>query len=120
MEILELKNQNNMEQIGLKTNHPPIKWYNHPNFPLIPIWDTRPEDEYNTSSWSFSWLFIKLWTLDSFEFEVAFNFDPTHWGIGVTAIVPYLRIVLCIPFPQKFHIWWWKNMCRRPNKNKDY
>lgn len=105
-----------MEDCVLKSDHPPRRWYNNLNFPLVPIWTTRPADEYNTFSWSFTWLFIKLWSLDSFQFELAFNFDPTHWGVGVTAIVPYLRIVLCIPFPQKFQMWWWKYTYREVKK----
>lgn len=109
-----------MEDCKPKSNHPPIRWYNNPNFPLIPIWWTRPADEYNTSSWSFSWLFIKLWSLDSFQFELAFNFDPTHWGLGVTAIVPYIRIVVCIPFPLRVHMWWFKYLHRSVKKTHHY
>jgi hypothetical protein len=46
---------------------------------------------------SFHWLFFRIWTRDSFDFELALVFDPSHWGIGITALLPYLRFVCTIP-----------------------
>lgn len=91
-------------------------WYNNPKFPLIPEFTSNKGNEYNTSRWSFQWLFIKLWIIDSFQFELAFNIDPTHWGIGITAMVPYLRIVLCIPVPYEVELWVMKHLWRHPKK----
>jgi hypothetical protein len=93
-------------------------WYNNEIFPLIPIYRPKKSDEHNTAGFSFSWLFIKIWSLDAFGFELAVNVDG-HWGIGVTAILPYLRVVLCIPCPQRLGMWVQRNLWRRP-KNSRY
>jgi len=42
-----------------------------------------------------------MWTLDHIDFECAIVFSD-HWGVGVTAILPYLRIAICIPIPEGF------------------
>lgn len=86
------------------TNHKPRKWYNSYTFPLIPVFEHRPANEHNTASYSFNWLFIKLWTLDSFEFEIGVVVSG-HWGIGVLGILPYLRWVIAIPLPEKISMW---------------
>ena len=94
----------------------PRKWYNNYSFPLVPTLDIKKANEYNTSGFTFHWLFLKLWSLDSFGFEIAFEID-THWGIGFVAIVPYLRIVLCIPCPNKWQLWVYRNLHRTPPKS---
>lgn len=90
------------------------KWYRNENFPVIPILRTKKADQYNTKSFSFCWLFIKVWSRDSFDFELAVVLNPTHWGIGVTALLPYLRIVVAIPFPGSWQIWCQRNLWRKP------
>lgn len=42
-------------------------WYNYYRFPLVPQFSVKKGNEYNTDGFSFSWLFIKLWSLDSFQ-----------------------------------------------------
>ncbi len=79
------------------------KWYSTYRFPLIPVYTYRKGDKYNTKSLSFRWLFFTFWTLDSFQFELSFVID-THWGIGITGILPYFRWTLCIPCPEKLGI----------------
>lgn len=81
------------------------KWYNNYDFSLVPILEIKEENEHNTAGFRFYWLFIKLWTLDTFSFELALNFSE-HWGLGITAIIPYLRIVLCIPSPNFMRKFW--------------
>lgn len=89
------------------------RWYNNYQFPIIPQLKTKPADRHNTARFSFSWLFIKIWSLDSFSFEVAFNISE-HWGIGFTFLLPYLRIVLCIPFPESLASYIQQKIWRRP------
>ncbi len=80
------------------------KWYNRNIFPLVPVVNIRKEDKYNTSGFTFRWLIFTFWSLDQFTFEVSFNIS-THWGIGVSGILPYLRWVIAIPCPERFGIW---------------
>jgi hypothetical protein len=88
------------------------KWYNLERFPLVPKLSKDAATEYSTSGFSFRWLFFKIWSRDAFDFEIAFTIDPTHWGIGFTALLPYLRVVVCVPFPVKIGIWFQRNTWR--------
>lgn len=103
-----------MENIGTEFNFN-RRWYNNENFPLIPFIRIRKADQYNTRSFYFSWLFIKFWTLDSFSFEFSFVISE-HWGIAFPIIIPYLRIVIGIPFPSKFSYWIQRNLWRKPKQ----
>lgn len=103
-----------MDNVKQSENFKQRKWYNGHTFPLVPVLTTRKADEHNTFHFSFHWLFFKVWSLDSFDFEVALVFDLCHWGVGLTAILPYLRIVVAIPPPEKLSTWWQNNMWRRP------
>jgi hypothetical protein len=89
------------------------KWYKNHKFPLVPLFNYTRKEKHNTSGWDFEWLFLKLWTRNSFDFELAFVIDPTHWGIGITALVPYLRIVFTIPPTEKIASWFIKNTWRK-------
>lgn len=80
------------------------KWYNKNIFPLVPNITIKNEDEHNTSGFTFRWLFFRFWSLDNFQFELSLNID-THWGIGITFLLPYLRGVISIPCPERFGIW---------------
>lgn len=91
------------------------QWYRNWKFPLIPIMKIIEPDQYNTWWFSFKWLFLTIWSLDSPSFEIAIV-ASTHWGIGVTAIVPYTRIVLCIPCPMFVENFIHKYFYRKPNK----
>lgn len=106
-----------MSELECKTDQIPRKWYNSYEFPLIPVITKKKGDEWNTSSWSFNWLFIRLWTLDAFEFEIGIVID-THWGIGVIGILPYLRWVVAIPAPYSIQRWTQTNLWRKPKKLK--
>lgn len=102
-----------------KTDFRKPKWYRSPKFPLLPILNIKKSDHHNTSSASFHWLFFKYWTLDIFAFELAFVCD-THWGFGITAILPYSRIVICIPCPSKLAFRIDKVLNRHPEVFKEY
>ena len=93
------------------------KWYRRQIFPLVPIIETREADEYNTYRFSFKWLFITIWSLDSFEFEITAVVDD-HWGIGFIGILPYIRWVFTIPCPVKLGMWMQKNLWRKPKQPK--
>jgi hypothetical protein len=92
--------------------HPP-KWYRNPKFSLLPILTIKPANEHNTAEFSFDWLFLRLWTLDAFGFELAIVAD-SHWGIGVNGILPYVRWVCCIPCPERLGMWLQTTLWRRP------
>jgi hypothetical protein len=92
------------------------KWYNSYKFPLIPVIETHKPNQYNTWRIHFNWLFIRFWTLDSFQFELAFV-ASSHWGIGIIGIFPYLRWTLTIPCPWQFELWLSKNLDRKPKED---
>ncbi|OIN55870.1 hypothetical protein [Arsenicibacter rosenii] len=91
----------------------PLRWYNHQAFPLVPQLEFKPEDKHNTAGFSFSWLFFRIWTLDSFGFELSIICD-WQWGLGLIGILPYLRWALTIPIPMKWSIWVQRNLWRKP------
>lgn len=90
----------------------PRKWYTNDKFPLVPVLTIRQANEHNTKSFSLGWLFFRVWTLDSFSFEVAFVISE-HWGIGFNGILPYLRWVVAIPLPFNFGMWVQRNLWRK-------
>lgn len=94
------------------------KWWNKSIFPLIPVIEYKKKDKYNTSFISLRWLFFTFWTLDSASVEVAFTID-THWGVGVTFLLPYLRGAVTIPCPNKLGSWWYKNTARKSENEKN-
>jgi hypothetical protein len=81
---------------------------------LLPKLTFEKESYSNTSNFYFSWLFIEVWSLDTFQIEISFVFDPTQHGIGFTFMFPYLRVVTCIPFTtkfaKKFFLWTARNL----------
>jgi len=83
--------------------HKKEKWYNKYQFPLIPSFTVKKADEHNTKWFEFRWLIFHFWSLDSVRFEIALTID-THWGIGFTFLLPYLRGVIAIPCPYKFAV----------------
>jgi len=97
----------------VKCNHVSQAWYKHHKFPLLPLFEHKEVDQWNTSSFFFRWLFIKVWSRDAFDFEIAFGVGG-HWGIGFTALIPYLRIVCCIPCPDSWATWMQNNLWRKP------
>ena len=103
--------------VPIKTNVHIEKWYTMEKFPLIPIIFYRKPDKYNTAQYQFLWLFFKFWSMDSFSFEFSFVFD-SHWGLGITAMVPYLRIIACIPMPFKIQMWIYMYLNRKPSSVK--
>ena len=90
------------------------KWYDKNMFPLIPIIETRKANKYNTSHFSFRWLFFTFWTLDLFQLELAFTID-THFGVGINFSVPYFRGIISIPCPKKLGYWIDRKLSRRPS-----
>lgn len=76
------------------------KWYKGYKFPLIPVLeiDHRDEERDQIPGFYFHWLFIRIWTLFHIQFEIGLTLS-THWGVGVIMLLPYLRIVFCIPCP---------------------
>ena len=88
------------------------EWYNKNIFPLIPVLEIKKKDKFNTSGFTFRWLFITIWSLDSLNFEFSITTD-THWGLGFKGMLLYIRWVVAIPCPEKFNIWWERLTNRR-------
>jgi hypothetical protein len=93
------------------------KWYTNYTFPLIPVISYRKANQYNTFNWTFHWMFFKVWTRDAFDFEIAFTISG-HWGIGVTALLPYLRLVITVPCTEWLSIKIDKYLGRKPKQLK--
>jgi len=93
-------------------NEIPRKWYNNHTFPIIPLLTKTKGDEHNTNHIRFNWLFFRVWSRDAFDFELAVVFDPSHWGVGITALLPYLRVVVAIPTNEMISTWWIKHTGR--------
>ena len=89
------------------------KWYRGNKFTILPRLDVKKANEHRASHFVFEWLFLKVWSLDSFAFEVAAVCDG-HWGLGFTAIIPRLRIVFAIPCPEILATWAQRKLWRRP------
>lgn len=89
-----------------------IKWYNRGKFQILPRLVIIKESDYANGGFAFDWLFLRLWSLDSFSFEVAAVCD-CHWGLGLTAIIPRLRIVFAIPCPEKLAAWSQRRLWRK-------
>ena len=94
------------------------KWYNKNIFPLVPVIEHRKPDENNTRHFSFRWLIFTFWSLDAFQFELSVNAD-THWGIGITFLLPYLRGVIAIPCPEKLGMFIHKKLNRKSSAEKE-
>lgn len=102
-----------------KTEQKERKWWNNVNFPLVPEWTyKKPEDDWNTTSWSFTWLGLRIWSLDNFGFELGVAID-THWGIAITAILPYTRIIIGLPCPRTVDQFVYKYLHRKSKSMKE-
>ena len=88
-------------------------WWRCHNFPLVPMFETKAADEYNTRNFTFSWLWFRAWSLDHLALEFAIELEST--GLNIKIILPYLRIVIrVIPLP-------WDIMYKLRRKSKgDY
>lgn len=93
------------------------KWYNRGIFPLVPVIKINKANEYNTGGFTIRWLIFTFWSLDSFQFELSLNID-THWGIGVTFLLPYLRGVIAIPCPGKLGQFIYRKLSRKSRFQK--
>lgn len=95
------------------------KWYNKNIFPLVPVITLRKGDNHNTKNFTFRWLIFTFWSLDAFQFELSFNID-THWGIGFTFLLPYLRGVIAIPCPEKLGFLIDRNLSRKVRAQNEW
>jgi len=90
-----------------------VNWYFTKRFPLLPKLEFKKGDEYNTSGFTFKWLFIKCWSLDGFSFEFGVVFD-SHFGLGLAIVLPYIRLILAIPPFSEYSCWQQKYLWRKP------
>lgn len=88
------------------------KWYHWPRFPLLPIFDYRKGDEWNTPDISFSWLNMRLWSIMSPDISVAITLEDT--GCYIKIRIPYLIFVFYLMW---FPISWNQRLWRKPKKD---
>lgn len=85
------------------------RWFYWHRFPLLPIFDRSKGDEYNSPGFSFSWLNLRIWSLDTFAFVAEFHVEGI--GIFLRFQLPYLNIYLWLmPFPER----WLHKLSRSP------
>lgn len=89
---------------GIDMVHEDEKWWRHHRFPLAPLWSYRPAEGWNPSSWTFSWLFFRYWSLNQFSIEASFEIG---WnGVGIGVILPYTRLwfwIIPVPLDRVFY-----------------
>ena len=109
-----------MDQVSYADGYKAPKWYSQPQFPIVPVLNIRkpvaPRNEWDSGTpkgFSFSWLFVKVWSLEHPSIELAACID-THWGIGILGQIPYLRWVVSIPCPPSIADWVTKHLNRKP------
>ena len=91
-------------------------WYQWYRFPLIPIVDWDEGDEWNPSSFAFSWLNFRFWQLNSFAFAVEFHAEDI--GIFLRVQLPYLNCYIwLLPFPESWLLKWSRQPKRRPSED---
>jgi len=80
--------------------------------PLVPRFNYRKGDEFNSNGWSLHWLIFHLWSLDNFAIGAEVEFSPSE-GIWIGFILPYLRIFIGIR--HTYYAWQYKigRMLRR-------
>lgn len=79
-------------------------WYRYYRFPVLPLLDIREADEWNSWAFAFSWLFLRVWNLDSVS--LALRIELSGGGLIVQLIVPYMSIVVhLLYFPQRLESW---------------
>lgn len=94
---------------------PRERWWNHHKYPLVPIITHKPPNERNERHISFSWLFIRFWTLMTPGLSLELHVN--EHGISVSGQLPYLKFHFWIlPFPDFIHQWSYKKMWRTPYK----
>ena len=87
-------------------------WYRWHRFPLVPIIDGRKGDKWNCPSFSVSWLWVRIWSLENVSFRAEISLEDA--GLVVGLILPYLRIwIWILPLPLG-----WLNWARRKPKGE--
>lgn len=72
--------------------------------PLVPRFNYRPADQYNSWDAGVHWLCIHVWTMSHFSLGADVDISFNRVGFGV--ILPYLRIF--IGFNHLYHPWIYK------------
>ena len=87
------------------------RWYRLPQFPLVPMFEYTPGNEWNSPDFVFAWLLLHVWTL--MTPQLAFGFEASDSGIHLSIHLPYLKIVFwLLPFPVAIHRWSYKHFWR--------
>jgi hypothetical protein len=82
-------------------------WYRWHRFPLLPIFDKQEGDEWNTPGFSFSWLNLRCWSMDSPD--LGFNLAIESIGAYIQLRLPYLNIYFwLLGFPESWHFKFWR------------
>jgi hypothetical protein len=85
--------------------------------PIVPRFEYRPGDEWNSNNWSVHWLLFHVWSLEHFSFgaDINVSFDGLSFGL----ILPYLRIIVGVR--HQYYNWTMKIndlLRRKPAKEK--
>ena len=86
-------------------------WYRHYACRLVPMFEYRRGNEWNSPDFTFSWLLLRIWTL--MTPQLAFGVEASDCGIFAYIHLPYLKIVLwLLPFPHAVYQWSYKHLWR--------
>ena len=89
------------------------RWYRHHRFPLLPLLDIQEGDEYNADHYSFSWLNLRVWSLEHFSFQ--FHAELDGRGLYVQFVVPYVSVVVWLLYlPERVETWIYRHLHRKP------
>lgn len=86
---------------------PKAPWYHWHGFPLLPLWEYRPEDEWNTSSWSFSWLNLRVWSSISPDLEFWISLNDQGLFVQLHFLYAHIKITF-LAFPESWHQKFWR------------
>lgn len=93
------------------------KWYHWHRFPIMPIFEYRPADEFNEPNFNFSWLMVRIWSLISPDIEFCVTIEDV--GGYVSIRIPYIKIVIWfLWFPMAWHQKTWRTANKRMEKTK--
>ena len=74
--------------------------------PLVPRFTYRKADQYNATRFGVHWLFLNIWTLESFSFSFDVDIELNRFYVGFC--LPYLRVRVGFEFFSEK----WYNMTR--------
>lgn len=93
---------------------PKRRWWQHEQFPLLPVWRYSPADEWNEANIHFQWLLFTIFTMPMPDLEVKFELTATALQLVIQAL--YVRLMIYIPFPHAVERFVYNRLGRYPRK----